>query len=137
MKKILIADDDPMMVKLLEFNLRRAGFKFIVCREGSTVCARAREEHPDLIILDVMMPGRTGLELVGDIKSDPVLAVLPVLIVTSEGKSSTLDDLLTAGAANVYTKPFSPTMLIDRVRQLLGRETDLAATKVNQSTVSP
>jgi len=120
MKKILIADDDPMMVKLLEFNLHRAGYDLIVCREGSTVLPRAREERPDLIILDVMLPGRTGLELVGDLKADPVLAALPVLIVTSEGKSSILDGLLAAGAANVYTKPFSPTMLIDRVRQLLG-----------------
>lgn len=120
MKKILIADDDPMMVKLLEFNLRRAGFELIVCREGTTVCARAQAEQPDLIILDVMLPGRTGLELVGDIKADPNLAGLPVLIVTSEGKNSTLDGLLAAGAANVYTKPFSPTMLIDRIRQLLG-----------------
>jgi len=129
MKKILIADDDPMMVKLLEFNLRRAGFDLIVCREGSTVLARAQAELPDLIILDVMLPGRTGLELVGDLKADPVLAGLPVLIVTSEGKSSTLDSLLAAGAANVYTKPFSPTMLIDRVRQLLG-ESPVSA-KVN------
>jgi len=120
MKKILIADDDPMMVKLLEFNLRRAGFDLVVCREGSTVCARAHAEHPDLVILDVMLPGRTGLELVADIKADPQLAALPVLIVTSEGKNSILDGLLAAGAANVYTKPFSPTMLIDRVRELLG-----------------
>jgi DNA-binding response OmpR family regulator len=120
MKKILIADDDPMMVKLLEFNLRRAGYDLIICREGATVCARARAEHPDLVILDVMLPGRTGLELVGDIKGDPALAALPVLIVTSEGKNTILDSLLAAGAANVYTKPFSPTMLIDRVRQLLG-----------------
>ena len=120
MKKILIADDDPMMVKILEFNLRRAGFDLIICREGLSVCTRAHAEQPDLIILDVMLPGRTGLELVADIKADPVLAGLPVLIVTSEGKNSTLDGLLAAGAANVYTKPFSPTMLIDRVRELLG-----------------
>jgi DNA-binding response OmpR family regulator len=123
MKKILIADDDPMMVKLLEFNLHRAGYTVVVCREGATVLARTREEHPDLVILDMMLPGRTGLELVGDIKADPVLAALPVLIVTSEGKNSILDGLLAAGAANVYTKPFSPTMLIDRVRHLLGQET--------------
>src|SRR5471030_2681013 len=105
MKKILIADDDPMMVKLIEFNLRRAGLDVIICREGSTVVARAHAEQPDMIILDVMMPGRSGLELVADLKADPILASLPVLIVTGEGKSSTLDGLIAAGATNVYTKP--------------------------------
>jgi len=120
MKKILIADDDPMMVKLLEFNLRRAGYTVVICREGLSVCACAQAEHPDLAILDVMLPGRTGLELLQDFHAEPALASLPVVIVTSEGKSSTQDDLLAAGARNVYTKPFSPTMLLERVRQLLG-----------------
>jgi DNA-binding response OmpR family regulator len=122
MKTILIADDDPMMVKLLEFNLRRAGHAVVICREGLSVCAAARAERPDMAILDVMLPGRTGLELLRDFRADPVLAGLPVVIVTSEGKSSTHDDLLAAGARNVYTKPFSPTMLLERVRQLLGAE---------------
>jgi DNA-binding response OmpR family regulator len=120
MKTILIADDDPMMVKLLEFNLRRAGYQVLVCREGLSVCERVRASHPDLVILDVMMPGRTGLELLRDFKADPALAEVPALIVTSEGKSSTETDLLEAGALNVFTKPFSPTMLLDRVRQILG-----------------
>ncbi len=120
MKTILIADDDPMMVKLLEFNLRRSGYTVLICRDGLSVCEKARAGKPDLVILDVMMPGRTGLELLGDFKVDPALAALPVLVVTSEGKSSTEASLLAAGALNVYTKPFSPTMLLDRVRQLLG-----------------
>jgi DNA-binding response OmpR family regulator len=120
MKKILIADDDPMMVKLLEFNLRRAGYAIVICRDGVSVCARALDEKPDLAILDVMLPGRTGLEILRDFQADPMLAELPVIIVTSEGKGSTQDDLLAAGARNVYTKPFSPTLLLERVRQLLG-----------------
>jgi len=120
MKTILIADDDPMMVKLLEFNLRRAGYAIAICREGLSVCDKARSEHPDLAILDVMLPGRTGLELLRDFKGDGGLAGIPVLIVTSEGKGSTQDELLAAGALQVYTKPFSPTLLMERVRQLLG-----------------
>lgn len=120
MKTILIADDDPMMVKLLEFNLRRSGYATVICRDGLSVCEKARASKPDLAILDVMMPGRTGLELISDFKADQALATLPVLVVTSEGKSSTEASLLAAGALNVYTKPFSPTMLLDRVRQLLG-----------------
>ncbi len=120
MKTIIIADDDPMMVKLIEFNLRRANYNVVVCREGLSVCERARAEHPDMAILDVMLPGRTGLELLRDFKSDAALAGIPVVIVTSEGKGSTQDELLAAGALNVYTKPFSPTLLMERVRQLIG-----------------
>jgi len=116
-----MADDDPMMIKLLEFNLRKAGFATLVCREGLSVCARAREERPDLVILDVNMPGRTGLELLGDFKADPQLAALPVVVVTSEGKSSTQDELRAAGAKHVYTKPFSPTMLVEHLQRLLGK----------------
>ncbi len=112
-----------MMVKLLEFNLRRSGYAVVVCREGLSVCERLRVERPQMAILDVMLPGRTGLELLRDFKADPELSKLPVVIVTSEGKGSTQDDLLAAGALNVYTKPFSPTMLMERVRQLIGDAT--------------
>jgi DNA-binding response OmpR family regulator len=126
MKKVLIADDDPVMVKLMEFTLRRAGFASLVCREGLSVVERVRADQPDLLILDVMLPGRTGLELLRDLKSDPATANLPVVIVTSQGKNSTQDELLGAGALNVFTKPFSPTILIARLRQLLG-EADPAA----------
>jgi len=119
MKTILIADDDPVMVKLLEFTLQRAGFGVLVCREGLSVIARVRAGRPDLIVLDVMLPGRSGLELLRDFKEDAELAKLPVVVVTSQGKNSTQDELLAAGALNVFTKPFSPTMLIARLRELL------------------
>ncbi len=120
MKSILIADDDPMMVKLIEFNLRRAGYQVLVCREGLSVCDKVRASRPALVILDVMIRGRTGLELLRACTTANGLTALPVLIVTSEGQSSTEADLLAAGALNVFTKPFSPTMLLDRIRQLLG-----------------
>ncbi len=119
MKTILIADDDPVMVKLLEFTLQRAGFGVLVCREGLSVMARVREGRPDLIVLDVMLPGRSGLELLRDFQDDAELATLPVVVVTSQGKNSTQDELLAAGARNVFTKPFSPSMLIARLRELL------------------
>jgi DNA-binding response OmpR family regulator len=120
MKTVLIADDDPVMVKLMEYNLRRAGFGVLVCHEGLSVFARVKAERPDLIMLDVMLPGRSGLELLRDIKADSELANLPVVVVTSQGKNSTQDELMAAGALNVFTKPFSPTMLMARVRQVLG-----------------
>jgi len=120
MKTILIADDDPVMVKLMEFNLRRAGYGTLVCREGLSVGERVRAERPDLILLDVMLPGRSGLELLRDFQGDPALAKLPVVVVTSQGKDSTQGELLAVGARQVFTKPFSPTILIACVSQLLG-----------------
>ncbi len=119
MKTILVADDDPVMVKLFEYNFARAGYRVVVCREGLCVREKTLESKPDLAILDVMLPGRTGLELIRDFKSDPALCNIPVVVVTSQGKGSTQEELLSAGAANVFTKPFSPTILIARIQQLL------------------
>jgi DNA-binding response OmpR family regulator len=119
MKTILIADDDPVMVKLLEFNLKRAGHRVEICREGLSVVAKACDVRPDLAIFDLMLPGRSGLELIVDFKGDGELAEIPIIVVTGQGKGSTRHELLKAGASTVFTKPFSPTILINRISELL------------------
>lgn len=119
MNKILIADDDPFMEKLLEFTLKKAEFDIIVCREGNTVIQRILDEKPVLVILDLMLPGRSGLELIADIRGNQSIARLPVIFVTGQGKESTRKQLMAAGASAVYTKPFSPTSLIATIKQLL------------------
>jgi DNA-binding response OmpR family regulator len=119
MSKILIADDDPVMVKLFEFNLRRNGFELVLCREGHSVVSQAHAHRPDLAIFDYMLPGRSGLELIQDFRADEGLAALPIIVVTGQGKGSTRQDLLGAGANEVFTKPFSPTVLLARIRELL------------------
>ncbi|OIO60216.1 MAG: hypothetical protein COZ46_07745 [Verrucomicrobia bacterium CG_4_10_14_3_um_filter_43_23] len=119
MDKILIADDDPFMEKLLEFTLKKAGFGIIACREGNSVIQRILDEKPVLIILDLMLPGRSGLELIGDIRANQSIARLPVIFVTGQGKESTRNQLTQAGASAVYTKPFSPTALIAMIKKLL------------------
>ncbi|MGF1451930.1 MAG: response regulator transcription factor [Opitutales bacterium] len=119
MSKILIADDDPVMVKLFEFNLKRSGFELVLCREGSAVVPQARATSPHLAIFDYMLPGRSGLELIQDFRGDDDLQALPIIVVTGQGKGSTRQELLDAGADEVFTKPFSPTVLIARIRELL------------------
>jgi two-component system alkaline phosphatase synthesis response regulator PhoP len=119
MTKLLIADDDPVMVKLLEFNLRRGGFTLVQCREGLSVVTQAREHKPSLAIFDYMLPGRSGLELIQDFRSDPELEHTPIIVVTGQGKGSTKDELLAAGANEVFTKPFSPTLLLNRINELI------------------
>ncbi len=120
MTKILIADDDPVMVKLFEFNLKRNGFELVLCREGHSVVPQARSAAPQLVIFDYMLPGRSGLQLIQDFRQSEDLRHLPIIVVTGQGKGSTRQDLLDAGADEVFTKPFSPTVLLARIRDLLG-----------------
>lgn len=122
-KKILIADDDPVQVKLLEFNLKKFGYEIITCREGLCVQPRALEEGPDLAILDLMLPGKSGLELIRDFKNDSQLSELPIIVITGQGKDSTKDELLASGADCVFTKPFSPKVLIAKINELANRTT--------------
>ena len=119
MKTILIADDDPVMVKLLEFNLKRAGYRVEICREGLSVAAKAHDVSPNLAIFDLMLPGRSGLELIKDFKDHDELVTIPIIVVTGQGKGSTRHELLDAGANTVFTKPFSPTILINSISELL------------------
>lgn len=122
MKKILIADDDPVMTRLLEFHLRRANYATITCREGLSVVKRALEEHPDLAVIDLMLPGRSGKELIEEFRANEKLEDLPVIVVTGQGRESTHDALSRAGARHVFTKPFSPTALIGRINTILGQK---------------
>lgn len=118
MAKILIADDDPVMVKLFEFSFRKAGHELIVCREGMSVPERARAESPDVAIFDLMLPGLSGLELIRLFKGEDGLRDIPILVVTGQGRDSTRDELQEAGAASVFTKPFSPSVLLARIEEL-------------------
>lgn len=119
MKNVLIAEDDAVMVRLLEYTLKKSGFNTIICRDGSSVFSRIRARKPDLGIIDLMLPGKSGLELIREFKADSELARVPLIVVTGQGKGSTKDELLAAGAVSVFTKPFSPTALMARVNELL------------------
>ncbi|GAB4274337.1 MAG TPA: hypothetical protein DIU37_04555 [Opitutae bacterium] len=121
MKTLLVADDDPVMLKLFEFNLRKAGFQVIACKEGLGVVQKALTEKPELVILDYLLPGRSGLELIHDFKANARLSEVPLIIVTGQGKGTTRDDLMRAGAACVFTKPFSPSLLVQEINRLLTR----------------
>lgn len=116
---ILIVDDDPVMIKLFEFNLGKAGYRTVACREGSSVLSSTLETRPDMVIFDLMLPGRSGLELIEDFRSHAELSTMPIIVVTAQGKGSTKEMLLAAGANHVFTKPFSPSLLLAKVEELL------------------
>lgn len=123
-KTILVADDDPVMLRLLQLNLGKAGFSVVSCSEGTSVLETALAVKPSVALLDYLLPGRTGLELIEDFKKTPSLAAVPIIVVTGQGKGSTRNELMAAGAIEVFTKPFSPSLLIETIKEQLGLQTN-------------
>ncbi len=119
MNRILIAEDDPVMAKLVEFNLKKAGFELMICPDGSSVIDRISDWGPDLAIFDLNLPGKSGLELSQYIQDTPALSHIPVIIITGQGKESSFEELYEAGVKKIFSKPYSPTALAETIRTLL------------------
>jgi len=120
---ILVIDDEPDLLELVEFNLKKDGYEVIVARNGQTGLEIAQRHLPDLIVLDLMMPGIDGLEVCRQLRSDQRTRQIPMIMLTA--KSAEADRIvgLELGADDYVTKPFSPRELIARVRALLRRAT--------------
>jgi CheY-like chemotaxis protein len=117
---ILVADDDPLMIKSLQIILRGAGFHVVGVPDGAAALAKMRVEKPVLAILDVMMARMNGLDLCRAIKSDPALSDIRVFLLTARAMPSERQQGLAAGADAYITKPFANSELVARVRQALG-----------------
>jgi DNA-binding response OmpR family regulator len=118
-KKILLADDEPHMMKLLELSLRKGGYTLIKAVNGQEAVEKSKTEMPDLIVLDVVMPGMDGLKALELIKSDESTCVIPVIMLTARGHHLTRETAANSGAHDFLTKPFSPMELLKRVKLLL------------------
>ena len=117
---VLVVDDDPVIVKLLQVNFEMEGYRVITATDGEQGVRRARDEHPDAVILDVMMPGTDGLEVARRLRADPATCALPIVLLSA--KAQTSDILAGEEVADEYiTKPFDPLDLLDRVAGLLAR----------------
>ncbi|MFT3758088.1 response regulator transcription factor [Thauera sp.] len=119
-KKILIADDEQNIVISLEFLMKREGFEVLVANDGEEAARRIRSEQPDLVLLDVMMPKKTGFEVCQEIKADPAMAAVRILMLTAKGRDTEVAKGLALGADAYMTKPFSTKELVEKVRSLLG-----------------
>jgi len=119
-KKILIADDEQNIVISLEFLMKREGFDVLVATDGEEAVARIRKDCPDLVLLDVMMPKKSGFEVCQEIKADPALSGVRILMLTAKGRDTEVAKGLALGADAYMTKPFSTKELVDKVRSLLG-----------------
>lgn len=118
---ILIVEDDPDILELLEYNLRRDGFRTLAARTGEDGIRIAQAEQPDLILLDLMLPGVQGLEVCRTLRQRPRTRSTPIIVVTAKGEESDVVLGLERGADDYVTKPFAPKELIARIQAVLRR----------------
>jgi DNA-binding response OmpR family regulator len=116
---VLIADDEPNIVISLEFLMKREGHRVTVARDGNAALEAIRRERPNLVLLDVMMPGRSGFEICQAVRSDDALAGVKILMLSAKGRDTDLAKGSALGANAYMTKPFSTRELAAKVRELL------------------
>jgi len=116
---ILVVDDEDDIRELVQLNLDREGYRVLTCETGEQALAVARSKTPDLIVLDLMLPGIDGLEVCKRLKADSGLGQIPVIMLTAKGEESDIVAGLELGADDYITKPFSGKVLVARVRRLL------------------
>lgn len=119
--KILIVEDDPDILGLLHFNLGKAGFETFRAENGEQALLLAKKQTPDLVLLDILMPGLNGLEVCRRMKRDPVLQHIPIMMVTAKGEEMDRIVGLELGADDYVVKPFSIREIILRIQKLLDR----------------
>ncbi|MFN3984490.1 MAG: response regulator transcription factor [Rhodocyclaceae bacterium] len=117
--KILIADDEQNIVISLEFLMKREGYEVSVAQDGDEAVEKIRAEMPDLVLLDVMMPRKSGFEVCQEVKGDPSLQAVRILMLTAKGRDTEVAKGLALGADAYMTKPFSTRELVDKVRSML------------------
>ena len=117
--KVLIADDEPNILISLEFLMKREGHQVIVARDGDEALAAIRRERPDLVLLDVMMPGKTGFDVCAAVRADESFAATKIVLLTAKGRDTDVAKGTALGADAYITKPFSTKELAARVRELL------------------
>ncbi len=120
-QKILVVEDEPDILEVIAYNLTREGFRVLTARDGESGFRQAREELPDALVLDLMLPGIDGLEVCRRLRADDVTRSLPIMMVTAKGEEADVVVGLGIGADDYVAKPFSPRELVARVRALLRR----------------
>ena len=119
MRTIMIVDDDLQLCAALQFKLERAGYEVCAVHSGRDLLSRLKVQQPDLILLDLMMPDMSGIEVLEYLRSDPLLSPIPVLVVTAWGHTAMQSRCLELGAAGFVAKPFSLRELATRVEEHL------------------
>lgn len=138
---ILIVDDEEDIIELVRLNLARENYRVLGCTTGEKAIPVVESKRPDLVILDVMLPGIDGMEVCRHLKANPQTQQIPVLMLTAKGEEADVVAGLELGASDYMTKPFSGKVLVARVRRLLrspqAEVDDRNAVRVHDLTVDP
>lgn len=124
---ILVVDDEPDILHLLDYNLKKAGFRVLLAKDGPEAIETARSKKPDLILLDIMLPDMEGTEVLRRLKSKEETARIPVIMLTAKGEEVDKIVGFELGAEDYITKPFSPREMVLRVKAVLKRATEAAS----------
>jgi DNA-binding response OmpR family regulator len=120
-EKVVIIEDETDILEVIEYNLSREGFRVLSARDGKEGLRLVRKEAPDLVLLDLMLPGLDGVEVCRRLKEDALTRAIPIIMVTAKGEESDIVLGLGIGADDYVTKPFSPKELLARVKAVLRR----------------
>jgi two-component system phosphate regulon response regulator PhoB len=139
---ILVVDDEEDILELVEYNLTRQGFRISTAATGEEAVSIARSQLPDLVVLDLMLPGVDGLDVCRILKHDPLTANVPIIMLTAKTQEADVVTGLEVGADDYVTKPFSPRVLLARIRAVLRRQevapaADLETIKVRDLIIHP
>jgi DNA-binding response OmpR family regulator len=118
--KVLLVDDDPVILKLLQVNFEMEGYTVLTANDGVEGLEKARAERPDIVLLDIMMPRMDGLQVTEALKADDETKGIPIILLSAKAQASDIQAGKDMGADDYLTKPFDPLELLERVGDLLG-----------------
>jgi DNA-binding response OmpR family regulator len=119
--RVLLIEDEPNIIEAIRFILSRDGWRVDTHSDGSTAMDAVRQRMPDLIVLDVMLPNRSGYDILNDLRATPEFRDLPVLMLTARGQKKDRELAEKLGASRFMTKPFSNGQVLETIRELVGR----------------
>lgn len=121
-KRILLVEDDPSLLRAVSYMLEKEGYEVLTANNGLDGLTKAKGENPDLLILDVMLPGIDGFEVCHRLRAEPQTARLPILMLSAKGQAADKSTGLQVGANEYLTKPVERLVLLGKVEALLGTE---------------
>jgi two-component system phosphate regulon response regulator PhoB len=141
-EKVLVIDDEEDILELVRYNLAKEGYRVSGVLSGEEALTKAKEEMPDVVLLDLMLPGLDGLEVCRRLKGNPTTSRIPIVMLTAKGEDADIVTGLELGADDYVTKPFSPRVLLARIRAVLRRKRlekteDTSVVTVHDLTINP